>query len=85
MTNTIERHFGLIAAQQYVACGAQAGGHRQGLWRTPITLKRAVKQYRGEGIKGFFAPRVTRSVLTAEVETDSGLPLLKQYATAVSR
>ena len=61
--------FRLIAAQLYVTCGAKQADIAGAFGVPQITIKRAVKQYRTEGIKGFFAPRVTRgpSVLTAEV------------------
>ncbi len=61
--------FRLIAAQMSVTCGAKQADIARAFGVPQITIKRAVKQYRAEGIKGFFAPRVTRgpSVLTAAV------------------
>ena len=61
--------FRLIAAQLYVTCGAKQADIARGFGVPRITIKRAVKQYRCEGVKGFFAPRVRRgpSVLSVAV------------------
>lgn len=61
--------FRLIAAQLYVTCGAKQADIARAFGVPQITIKRAVKQYRADGIKSFFSPRVTRgpSVLTAAV------------------
>ena len=61
--------FRLIAAQLHVTCGASQADLARAFGVPNITIKRAVKQYRRSGAKGFYAPRATRgaSVLTADV------------------
>lgn len=61
--------FRFMVAQLHVTCGASQAALARAFGVPQITVKRAVKQHRAEGAKGFFAPRVTRgaSVLTAAV------------------
>jgi hypothetical protein len=44
--------FRLIAAQMYVTCGAKQANIARALGVPQITIERAVKQYRADGIKG---------------------------------
>jgi hypothetical protein len=74
--------FRLIMAQLHVTCGAKQADLARAFGVPQITIKRAVKQYRQNGAKGFYAPRATRgaSVLTTEVlnkaqgHLDEGMP-----------
>lgn len=61
--------FRLVVAQLHVTCGVKQADLARAFGVPAITIKRAVKLYRGQGAKGFFTPRVTRgaSVLTAPV------------------
>jgi len=61
--------FRYIAAQLHVTAGATQAQLSRAFGVPQITIKRAVKLYRDLGIKGFFAPRVTRgaAVLTGSV------------------
>ena len=61
--------FRYITAQLHVTAGATQAQLSRAFGVPQITIKRAVKLYRDLGIKGFFAPRVTRgaAVLTASV------------------
>lgn len=61
--------FRLIIAQLHVTSGAKQADIARAFGIPQITIKRAVKQYRNEGMPGFFAPRVTRgaAVLTEPV------------------
>lgn len=61
--------FRLIMAQLHVTSGAKQADLARAFGIPQITIKRAVKHYRNEGMQGFFAPRVTRgaAVLTASV------------------
>ncbi len=62
--------FRYITAQLHVTAGATQAQLSRAFGVPQITIKRAVKLYRSLGIKGFFAPRVTRG---AAVLTDSVL------------
>lgn len=61
--------FRMITAQFCVNGNAKQAEVCRAFGLAKITLKRAVKWYRAEGPKGFYAPRKTRgaAVLTAEV------------------
>jgi transposase-like protein len=61
--------FRMIAAQMYVTSGVKQADLARAFGVPQITIKRAVKLYKAEGAKGFFAPRATRgaSVLLAPV------------------
>jgi len=61
--------FRYITAQLHVTAGATQAQLSRAFGVPQITIKRAVKRYRSLGIKGFFAPRVTRgaAVLTNAV------------------
>lgn len=73
--------FLLTVAQLYVVCGVLQATIARALGIPTITIKRAVKRYRLEGARGFFAPRITRgaAVLTppllkqAQIQLDDGL------------
>jgi predicted PhzF superfamily epimerase YddE/YHI9 len=74
--------FRQVMAQLHVICDASQADIAKAFGVSAISVKRAVKLYRAEGSKGFFAARVTRgaAVLTAPVLTqaqrqlDSGEP-----------
>ncbi|NDP41073.1 MAG: hypothetical protein GZ093_20550 [Rhodoferax sp.] len=79
--------FRYITAQLHVTAGATQAQLSRAFGVPLITIKRAVKQYRALGIKGFFAPRVTRgaAVLTANVlEQAQGQLNAGQSAIAVA-
>lgn len=74
--------FRFIAAQLHVTSGASQADMSRAFGVPTITIKRAVKQYKAQGAKGFFASRVTRGavVLTqsvleqAQSQLDAGQP-----------
>ena len=61
--------FRLIIAQLHVTSGAKQADLARAFGIPQVTIKRAVKLYRKEGMQGFFAPRTTRgaAVLTEPV------------------
>lgn len=74
--------FRQIAAALHVHCGASQADLASAFGVPAITIKRAVKLLRAEGVKGFFAARISRgaAVLTTSVlaqaqsQLDGGKP-----------
>lgn len=66
------RSFRMIMSQFYINGNATQSEMARAFGITLISVKRAVKIYREQGINGFYAPRNTRgaTILTAPVLTD---------------